>query len=93
MWNIGVLLLGVTVFAVTAIHLDAYVGMYDSPRQLLTAGACFIFAMAVFGVSNLHSDRPGNRILAVLNFGVGLVWLIIVAALLLHRRNARKEEE
>ena len=92
-WNIGVLLLGVTVFAVTAIHLDAYVGMYDSPRQLLTAGSCFIFAMAVFGVSNLHSDRPGNRGLAVLNFGVGLVWLIIVAALLLHRRNARKEEE
>lgn len=93
LWNIGVLLLGVTVFAVTAIHFDAYVGMYDSPRQFLTMGACFIFAMAAIGLGNLHNGRPEGRIIGITNFGVGLVWIIIVAALLLHRRKAQKEEE
>ena len=93
LWNIGVLLLGVTVFAVTAIHLDAYVGMYDSPRQFLTMGACFIFVMVTIGLNNLHSHRPEGRIIGITNFGVGIVWIIIVIALLLHRRKAQKEEE
>lgn len=93
LWNIGVLLLGVTVFAVTAIHYDAYVGMNESPRRFLTMGACFIFAMAAIGFSNLHSHRPEGHIIGITNFGVGIVWIIIVAALLLHRRNAQKEDE
>ena len=93
LWNIGVLLLGVTVFAVTAIHFDAYVGMYDSPRQFLTMGACFIFVMVTIGLNNLHSHRPEGRIIGITNFGVGIVWIIIVIALLLHRRKAQKEEE
>lgn len=93
LWNIGVLLLGVTVFAVTAIHFDAYVGMYDSPRQFLTMGACFIFVMVTIGLNNLHSHRPEGRIIGITNFGVGIVWIIIVIALLLHRRKAQKEDE
>lgn len=93
LWNIGVLLLGVTVFAVTAIHFDAYVGMYDSPRQFLTMGACFIFVMVTIGLNNLHSHRPEGRIIGITNFGVGIVWIIIVITLLLHRRKAQKEEE
>lgn len=93
LWNIGVLLLGVTVFAVTAIHFDAYMGMYDSPRRFLTAGLCFIFAMAAMGLTNLHNGRPEGRILGIINFGVGLVWMIIVAALLLHRRSAGEKED
>ena len=93
LWNIFVLLLGVTVFAVTAIHFDAYIGIYDSPQRFLTMGACLIFAMAAIGLGNLHSDRPEGRIIGFTNFGVGIVWLIIVAALLLHRRSSRKEDE
>ena len=93
LWNIGALLLGVTVFAVTAIHFDAYVGMYDSPRQFLTMGACFIFVMVTIGLNNLHSHRPEGRIIGITNFGVGIVWIIIVIALLLHRRKAQKEDE
>lgn len=92
-WNIGVLLLGVTVFAVTAIHYDAYVGMNDSPRRFLAMGVGFIFLMASTGLMNFHNGRSEGRIIGIANFGVGIVWLIIVAALLLHRRNARKEEE
>ena len=93
LWNIGVILLGVTVFAVTAIHFDAYIGIYDSPRRFLTMGACFIFAMAAIGLGNLHSHRLEGRIIGFTNFGVGIMWLIIVAALLLHRRKVQKEDE
>lgn len=93
LWNIGVLLLGVTVFAVTAIHFDAYVGMYDNPRRFLLMGIGFIVFMAGSSLINFHNGRPEGRIIAITNFGVGIVWLIIVAALLLHRRNAQKEEE
>ena len=93
LWNIGVLLLGVTVFAVTAIHFDAYVGMNESPRRFLTMGACFIFAMAAIGLVNLHNGRPEGHIIGITNFGVGIVWIIIVVALLLHRQNSQKEDE
>ena len=93
LWNIGVLLLGVTVFAVTAIHFDAYLGMYDNPRRFLLMGIGFIVFMAGSSLINFHNGRPEGRIIAITNFGVGIVWLIIVAALLLHRRNAQKEEE
>ena len=93
LWNIGVLLLGVTVFAVTAIHFDAYMGMYDSPRRFLLMGIGFICFMACSGMMNLHNGRPEGRIIAITNFGVGIVWIIIVAALLLHRRSMQKEEE
>ena len=93
LWNIGVLLLGVTVFAVTAIHFDAYVGMNDTPRRFLAMGLGFIFLMTGSGLLNFHNGRPEGRIIAITNFGVGIVWIIIVAALLLHRRSAQKEDE
>lgn len=93
LWSIGVSLLGVTVFAVTAIHFDAYMGMYDNPRRFLFMGIGFIFLMAGSGLMNFNNGRPEGRIIAVTNFGVGIVWIIIVAALLLHRRNAQKEDE
>lgn len=93
LWNICALLLGVTVFAVTAIHFDAYVAMNDNPKRFLTMGTCFIFAMPLIGLSNLHGDRPMQHTLGILNLAVAMVWIIIVATFLLHRRNARKEDE
>ena len=93
LWNIGVVLLGVAVFAVTAIHFDAYLGLFDNPKRFLFGGFCFILAMGLCAVSNLHGERPFQREIGIINLAVGLVWIIIVAALLLHRRNAQKEEE
>lgn len=92
-WNIGTLLLGVAVFAVTAIHHDAYLGLFDNPKRFLLGGFCFILAMSLNAILGLHSDRPFQRSLGILSLEVGLVWAVIVAALLLHRRNAQKEEE
>ena len=93
LWNMGVLLLGITVFALTAIHFDAYLSLNENPRQFLLTGICFVFAMAAIGLNNLQNDRPEGRIMGIINFGVGIVWIIIVAALLLHRRSSQKEEE
>ena len=49
--------------------------------------------MTLFGLTNIHSERPWGHTLGIINFGVGLVWIIIVAALLLHRWRIQKEEE
>lgn len=91
LWNICVALLGVTVFAVTAIHFDAYLGLFDHPRRFLLAGFCFIAAMGLSAISNLHGDRPFQRDLGIINLAVGLVWVVIVAALLLHRWGMKEE--
>ena len=93
LWNIGVLLLGVTVFAVIAIHLDAYVAMNDNPRRFFTMGICFIIGMPLMGMNNLHSQRDMARTLGILDLAVGAVWAVIVVTLLLHRRKLQKEEE
>ncbi len=93
LWNMGALLLGVTVFALTAIHFDAYLSLNENPRQFLLTGICFVFAMAAIGLNNLQNDRPEERIMGIINFGVGIVWIIIVAALLLHRRGAAQKED
>lgn len=93
LWNVCVILLGVAVYAVTAIHFDAYLGIFDNPKQFLFGGFCFILAMCLSAFSNLHADRPLQRDLAVLNLAVGLVWVVIVAALLLHRWRIQKEDE
>lgn len=93
LWNICALLLGVTVFAVTAIHYDAYVAMNDNPKRFYTMGICFIVALPLIGMSNLHSERSIAHTLGILDFVIAVMWVIIVAALLLHRRNSQKEDE
>lgn len=90
-WNLGIALGGVAVFALVAIHFDAYLGLYDNPKRFLFAGCCFIIAMTCSAISNLHGDRPFQHDLGILNLGVGLVWLLIVAALLLHRPEGNEE--
>ena len=89
--NICALLLGVAVFAVTAIHYDAYLSLFDNPRRFLLGGVLFIVAMGLSAITNLHGHRPFQRDIGILNLAVGLVWLVIVAALLLHRRETEEE--
>lgn len=92
LWHIGVLLLGITVFALTAIHYDAYVGMYDTPHRFMRMGILFIVAMTLSGLSNLLSDRPESRTMAFMNLAVAIIWVLIVAALQLHRKKAAMED-
>lgn len=92
LWNICILLLGVTVFAVTAIHYDAYVGVNDTPQRFLTAGVCFIISMGLLGFTNLHGGRPEQHTLGILNLAVCAVWIILVIALLAHNRRQKEDE-
>lgn len=93
LWHIGALFVGLLVYALTAIHYDAYVGMYDSPTRFVRMGVIFVAANALIGLVNLNNDRPSGVIMPYLNLAIAIMWIIIVAALLLHRRNAQKEDE
>lgn len=92
LWHISVLLLGITVFALTAIHYDAYVGMYDSPKKFIRIGTLFIISMTLSGLSNLLSDRPESKTMAFMNLALAIIWVLIVAALQLHRKKAATED-
>lgn len=93
LWHFSALMLGVTVFALTAIHYDAYVGMYDTPHRWMKIGICLFVAMALSGYSNLRSGRPEGRVMAFLNLSIAVIWVIIVAALMLHRHSTQQEDE
>ena len=90
-WSMGALLLGVTVFAVTAIHYDAYVGFNVKPRRYYIMGACFIAIMVSDGILNIRHTDPDKVTFGILNFQVAAIWVVIIIALLLHQVG-RKEE-
>lgn len=92
LWHIGALLLGIAAFAVTAIHFDAYVGMNDTPDRFIKIGILFIIAMTLIGIGNLSSSRPSSIVMAWLNLGLAILWGVILAALLLHRRKENEED-
>lgn len=91
-WLIGALILGVAVFALTAIHHDAYYGFREKPERYYIMGACLIFVMAFSGISNVTSADPDNVAFGIVNFEVAAIWLVIVAALLIHNRKGREKE-
>lgn len=91
-WVMGIVVLGVAVFALTAIHYDAYYGFREKPERYYIMGACLIFVMAFSGISNVTSADPDNVAFGIVNFEVAAIWLVIVAALLIHNRKGRGEE-
>lgn len=93
LWHIGVLLLGVTVFALTAIHYDAYVGMYDDPKKFLRMGILFVASMTLCAIANLRSEHAEGRTIGWLNLAIGAIWFLIVIALQLHRKGSAEDSE
>lgn len=91
-WLIGALILGVAVYALTAIHYDAYYGFREKPERYYIMGACFTVVMVFSGISNVTSTDPDNIAFGIVNFEVAAIWLVIVAALLIHNRKGREEE-
>ena len=79
-------------FAVTAIHHDAYYGFREKPERYYIMGVCFTLSMAFSGISNVTSDDPDKVAFGIVNFEVAAIWLVIVAALLIHNRKGRGEE-
>ena len=91
-WLVGALILGVAVYALTAIHYDAYYGFREKPERYYIMGACFTVVMVLSGISNVTSADLDNIAFGIVNFEVAAIWLVIVAALLIHNRKGREEE-
>lgn len=92
LWHMGALLLGVAVFAVTAIHYDAYVGLHEKAKSYYIGGSCIFAAMILNGVVNLGSSDPDRVTLSILDFQVAALWVVILIALLVHRFRSKEEE-
>lgn len=88
----GALLLGVAVFAVTAIHYDAYVGLHKKAKSYYIGGSCIFAGMILSGVANLGSRDPDRVTLSILDFQVAALWVVILIALLVHRFRSKEEE-
>ncbi|MCQ2419668.1 MAG: hypothetical protein MJ118_00880 [Clostridia bacterium] len=92
-WQIAAVLVGVAVFALTAIHFDAYVGMNDTPKRFIIMGGFFTAAMIFSAVGNLMAGESCNHDIGCINLMVAALWIMIVAALLIHNRKKTEEEE
>lgn len=91
---IGVFL-GIAVFAVTAIRNDAYLGLNENKRSFLILGIIVAAANLIIGVCNgLEGNllKDGQLTFDCLNLMVGILFTVIVAALLIHDRQNKKEE-
>ena len=93
LWDLGVLLLGIMVYVLTAIHYDAYVGLNDRPERYMRMGILFVIAMGLSAYTNLHSGREGGAVMGFLNIALALMWAIVAAALWIHRKCAQQEAE
>lgn len=92
LWHVGAMFFGVCVFVLTAIHYDAYVGMYDSPKRFIRAGILFSIAMTLGAITGFTSDRPESRAIAVIDLMLVVMWLLVIIALQLHSKKAEAEE-
>ena len=87
--------LGIAVFAVTAIRNDAYLGLNENKRSFLILGCVVAVADLVIGVCNGLDGtlmENGQLTFDCLNLMVGVLFTVIVAALLIHDRQVKKEE-
>ena len=92
-WQMAALMVGIAVFALTAIHFDAYVGMTDTPKRFIIMGSFFTAAMILGAIGNFMTGEPDNHNIGCFNLMVAALWIMIVAALLIHNRKKTEEEE
>lgn len=92
-WHFAAILVAACVYALTAIHFDAYLSMTETPRRFYIMGACFVVAMTLSAVINLTDADPSDHAIGFLNLGIAFIWLVIVAALFIHNRRKAAEDE
>lgn len=91
-WVMGIVVLGIAVFAVTAIHYDAFYGFREKGNGYYIRGACILLLMTWSGVSNLRRGNPEDVASGIVSLEIAALWLVVVAALLIHNRKGREEE-
>lgn len=92
-WHIAALFLGTAVFALTAIHFDAYVSMTDSPKRFYTIGACFTVSMTCLSIIRLTGGEETDRPHGWISLMLAVMWVLIIAALYLHNRAGVEDAE
>lgn len=91
-WHVGALLLGIAVFAVTAIHFDAYFGFRSNPKRYYFMGLFFVVTMLSMGIPNVCSGDADKIAFGIMNLEVAVMWIVIPVALLLHQQSIKEEE-
>lgn len=89
----GAMLLSIAVFAIRAIHLDAYIAMNDNAKRFYIMGTAFTAAMVCTGLANLNSQRSLSQNTAIINFMIAGLWVLILMHLFIHRCRTRETEE
>lgn len=92
-WQVGAIIFSVAVFALTAIHLDAYVSMTDSPKRILFSGTVLFLCLVSMAFVNLHSSHEPNHDFAYIDLMLAAVWGLILLALLGKQRRKAEDEE
>ena len=92
MGSILAILIGVSVFALVAIHKDAYMGLNQNPRKFLVGFGLIMLVNLVCGVTNL-SIGEGNAWQGRINLAVASMMLLVIAAQGIHLLRLRKEQE
>ncbi len=92
-WQMAALVVGIAVFALTAIHFDAYVGMTDTPKRFIIMGSFFTAAMILSAIGNFLADEKDNHDIGFINLILAVIWMLIVVALLIHNRKKTEDEE
>lgn len=86
------ILIGVSVFALVAIHKDAYMGLNQNPRKALVGFGLIMLVNLICGVTNL-SMGGDNIWQGRINLAVTSMMLLVIAAQGIHLLRLRKEQE
>lgn len=93
LWHMAGMMVSIAVFALTAIHFDAYVGMTDTPKRFLRMGGLLMAAMVLCAAGNLFAHHEENYVIAYVDLMLAGVWALIIVALLIHNRAKAEDEE
>lgn len=93
LWHLGVIMLGILIFALAAIHYDGYLGMMENPRRFAVMGGAIMLCMLASAAMNLMSDRKSNHEIGYVNLMLAVVWVFILLALFLHNHSKKAEDE
>lgn len=86
-WHFCSMMIGVGVYALTAIHYDAYLGLRENPKKFMIGGIFLAIGTFCSGIGNLHSNNSNY----IISFAVSLLWIIILIAMVIHNRREMDE--
>lgn len=93
LWKFGVLMAGLMVYVLTSIHYDAYLTLTDTPKRMYTTGLLLAAAMGLSAVNSFMNHSAEDAWIGWINVALAVSWLITMAAMLIHNRRRKEDEE